>query len=102
VPIISTLAQEFGFFDGWHASVPGPTLVNRAYASSATSNGMGTNDELTIAKGMPQKTMFRQLVEMGHDYSVYYSDIPTVLMFKDMRHKEARGNPIDRYAISVT
>lgn len=90
VPVISTLASEFGFFDGWHASVPGPTMVNRAYAGSATSAGMGTNDEKTIALGMSQKTVFRQLQEMGRDYRVYWSDVPSVLMFKDMRHRDAR------------
>lgn len=90
VPIMSTLASEFAVFDGWYASVPGPTMVNRAYASSGTSNGMGTNDEVTIAKGMPQKTMFKQLLDMGLDYKVYYQDVPSVLQFKDMRRKEAR------------
>lgn len=39
---------------------------------------------------MPQKTMFKQLLDMGLDYRVYYQDIPSVLQFKDMRHKEAR------------
>lgn len=90
VPIMSTLASEFAVFDGWHASVPGPTMVNRAYAASGTSNGMGTNDEKTIALGMPQKTMFKQLLDMGLDYRVYHQDIPTVLQFKDMRRKVAR------------
>ena len=90
VPVMSTLASEFAVFDGWHASVPGPTMVNRAYASSGTSNGMGTNDDATIVKGMPQKTMFKQLLDMGLDYRVYYQDVPSVLQFKDMRHKEAR------------
>jgi phospholipase C len=42
VPIISTLATEFALFDGWFASIPGPTMVNRAYAASGTSYGMGT------------------------------------------------------------
>ncbi len=28
---------------------------------------MGTNDEKTIALGLPQKTMFKQLVDMGLD-----------------------------------
>ena len=51
LPILSTLANEFALFDGWHASIPGPTMPNRAYAASATSHGMGTNDEVTIAKG---------------------------------------------------
>lgn len=103
VPVITSLAQEFGMFDGWFASVPGPTMVNRAYAGSATSNGMGTNDDVTIAKGMPQKSMYRQLIEMGLDYKVYFSDVPSVLMFKDMRHKEARGkfNLIKQFNIDV-
>jgi len=90
VPIMSNLSMEYGFFDGWHASVPGPTMVNRAYAASATSNGMGTNDAVTIAKGLPQKTMFRQLEEMGLDYAVYFQDVPSLLQFKDMRHRDAR------------
>jgi phospholipase C len=91
VPAITNLSMEFGFFDGWFSSVPGPTMVNRAYAASSTSHGMGTNDKLTIAKGLPQKTMFRQLLEMGLDYRVYSQQAPTLLQFKDMRHKEARS-----------
>lgn len=67
-------------------------MVNRAYAASATSHGMGTNDPATIAKGMPQETMFKQLINMGHDIRVYFQIVPTVLMFKDMRHKDVRGN----------
>jgi phospholipase C len=90
VPIMSTLAQEFAIIDGWHASVPGPTMVNRAYAASGTSDGMGVNDPVTIAKGMPQETMFRQLQRMGLDYRVYWSDLPAVMMFKDVRHRDAR------------
>lgn len=90
VPIISTLATEFMTIDGWFASVPGPTEVNRAYASSATSHGMGTNDDVTLAKGLPQKTMFRQLREMGLDYRVYFQLVPSVLIFKEMRRKDAR------------
>ncbi|CAE7356411.1 NPC1, partial [Symbiodinium microadriaticum] len=91
VPVIANLSMEYGLFDGWFASVPGPTMVNRAYASSATSHGMGTNDAVSIAKGYPQKTMFRQLTEMGLDYRVYFQDVPSVLQFKEMRRKEARS-----------
>jgi phospholipase C len=78
-------------------------MVNRAYAASATSNGMGTNDEITIAKGLPQKTMFRQLLEMGLDYRVYYQDIPALLQFKDMRHKDARPryNKLDQLFLDL-
>lgn len=90
VPVLANLSMEFALFDGWFASVPGPTMPNRAFAASSTSNGMGTNDVETIIRGMPQKTMFTQLLEMGLDYRVYFQEIPAVLQFKDMRHKEAR------------
>ena len=72
IPIMTNLSMEYGVFDGWFASVPGPTMVNRAYAGSGTSDGMGTNDYQRIVFGLPQKTMFKQLLEMGLDYRVYY------------------------------
>ena len=92
VPILTTLAKEFALFDGWFASVPGPTQPNRAYAASATSDGMALNNQTTLAKGMPQKTMFKQLIEMGLDYKVYFQDAPDILMFKDLR----RNKPFER------
>lgn len=61
VPILANLSMEFALFNGWHASLPGPTMPNRAFAASATSHGMGSNDAATIIKGMPQKSVFRQL-----------------------------------------
>jgi phospholipase C len=90
VPVITTLASEFALYDGWFASVPGPTMVNRAYSASATSHGMGTNDHTTIALGMPQQTMFTQLEEMGHDWKVYFDIAPTMIMFKELRRAKAR------------
>ncbi len=39
IPVMANLSMEYGFFDSWFASVPGPTQVNRAYAASATSHG---------------------------------------------------------------
>ena len=44
VPAITNLSLEYALFDEWYASVPGPTMVNRAYAASGTSQGMGWND----------------------------------------------------------
>lgn len=90
VPAITSIAQEFAVFDGYHASVPGPTEPNRAYAISATSHGMGTNDVETMVRGLPQKTIFRQVEEMGLDYRIYLGDAPACIMFKDLRHKDAR------------
>lgn len=90
VPTLANLTLEYTLIDGYFSSVPGPTMPNRAFAASATSDGMGVNDVETIVRGMPQKTMFRQIEEMGLDYRVYFELAPTVLMFKDLRHKDAR------------
>lgn len=60
-------------------------MVNRAYAASATSHGMGFNDPKVEVRGMPQKTMFTQLLEMGLDYRVYFQQFPSVLQHQDMR-----------------
>lgn len=90
VPAISTLATEFAVFDGYFASVPGPTEPNRAFAISASSDGMCTNDAELMVRGMPQKTIFRQIEEMGHDWNIYMDQVPAALMFKDLRHRDAR------------
>lgn len=85
VPAIYNLSLEYAVYNGWYASVPGPTMVNRAYAASATSNGMGYNDPKREAVGLPQKTMFEQLLEMGLDYRVYFQQFPSVLQHKGLR-----------------
>lgn len=89
-PVLANLSLEFALFDGWFSSVPGCTYPNRAYAMAGSSYGMATNDPVTTAKGLPNKTVFRQLLEMGLDYHVYFSDVPSTLLFKDMRHHDAR------------
>jgi phospholipase C len=43
-----------------------------------------------MVAGMPQKSMFRQLEEMGLDYKVYFELVPAVMMLKDLRHRDAR------------
>lgn len=90
VPVLSTLAEEFLLFDAWFASVPGPTEPNRCYAIAASSHGMSTNDVETMVRGLPNKTLFRQLAELQLDWRVYFELLPTTLMFKDMRHADAR------------
>jgi len=99
LPATTTLANEFAVFDRWYASVPGPTMVNRAYAASATSHGMGTNNPIKIGLGLPQETMFSQLNKMGLKWSVYFSDVPSVLQQKDMRFGHLRNyHGIKRFA----
>jgi phospholipase C len=39
VPVLTTLATEYAVFNGWFASIPGPTICNRAFAHYGTSFG---------------------------------------------------------------
>lgn len=57
VPAITTLANEYAMFDGYFASIPGPTEPNRCYAMAASSHGMCTNDINLMVRGMPQTTI---------------------------------------------
>ena len=72
VPIITTLAKEFAFFDRFFCSFPGPTYPNREFVHSGTSHGM--IDNAVPKDGFPQPTIFRQFNEtMGPDsWKMYY------------------------------
>src|SRR5579863_9149503 len=39
LPVLTTLALEFAVFNRWFASIPGPTICNRAFAHYGTSFG---------------------------------------------------------------
>lgn len=42
---LATLAQNFGFFDSYHAEHPGPTNPNRQFATSGSTCGMVDNTD---------------------------------------------------------
>lgn len=51
LPVSTELVTEFGVIDEWFCSVPGPTMPNRYYLLSATSNGEAENNVLPIVVG---------------------------------------------------
>lgn len=70
LPALSTLAQEYAVCDRWHASVPGPTLPNRAFAFGATSLGrVDMNPNY-----LKLKTVFEMLDRNGVSARLYYTD----------------------------
>jgi phospholipase C len=40
LPVLKALAKSFAVCDGWHASLPGPTLPNRLFALAASAAGL--------------------------------------------------------------
>jgi phospholipase C len=87
--IFRQLADEFSIFDAWHASLPGPTHLNRAFLLSCTTNGLGNTGTTTISPallaGFPQKTIFDAISETGNDWAVYYEFFPSALFFDNVR-----------------
>ncbi|KAK7301765.1 hypothetical protein RJT34_12639 [Clitoria ternatea] len=85
LPVYTELANQFGLFDKWFASVPASTQPNRFYVHSATSHGAMSNVKKNLVMGFPQKTIFDSLNENGLTFGIYYQNIPATLFFKSLR-----------------
>jgi len=70
LPALTTLAKEFAVCDRWFASVPGPTLPNRAFVYGATSQGRVNMSPNYLSL----KTIFEKLTEHGVSSKIYYTD----------------------------
>jgi len=88
VPVISSLARNFALFDSYHASVPGPTDINRLYLHSATSHGEGHNNIVDLILGYPQKNLYQLLDEAGYNWRAYFGEVPDPLFFQYTRAPE--------------
>ncbi len=72
LPVLTTLAREFAVFNGWFASVPGPTLCNRAFAHYGTSFGH-VGMELWYAN-QEFKSIYERMLDEGLTSKLYYYD----------------------------
>jgi len=72
LPVLTNLVKEFAVFNRWFASIPGPTLCNRAFAHYGTSFGQ-VSMELFYA-GRQYKSIYERLTAAGISSRVYYFD----------------------------
>ena len=82
VPVISTLAYEFGVSDQWHASAPCQTWPNRFFAHTGTARGYVNNNLFPVP--FPATSIFRRLSENGCSWRIYYHDVPQSLALGDV------------------
>jgi phospholipase C len=73
LPVLTTLAKEFAVFNRWFASIPGPTLCNRAFAHYGTSFGH-VSMEIFYA-GSQYKSVYERLLAANISSHVYYFDV---------------------------
>jgi phospholipase C len=84
LPAIHALAEAFIVCDRWHASVPGPTWVNRLFVLSGTSLGRVKMPNGIMNLNLhwyDQPTIFDRLNEKGIDWRVYFGDTPLSFLF---------------------
>ena len=73
VPMISSLALNFGVSDRWHASTPNQTWPNRFFAHAGTAAGKLNNGDYNYS--FRHKTIFNRMTEKGRTWRVYYGDM---------------------------
>jgi len=79
LPVLTTLALEFAVFNRWFASIPGPTICNRAYAHYGSSFGRVDMDIFYINE--PFKSIYERLVASPpHSSKLYYYDTASSTM----------------------
>ena len=72
LPVLHTLATEYAVFDRWFASIPGPTLCNRAFAHYGSSfTNVGMNVFYNNAKF---KSIYERLTAAGRTAKLFYFD----------------------------
>ena len=78
LPVLTTLAQEFAVFNRWFASIPGPTICNRAFAHYGTS--FGRVDLNPIYPPETIKSIYSRLINAKQTAKVYYYDTTSSTM----------------------
>jgi phospholipase C len=80
LPVLTTLALEFAVFNRWFASIPGPTICNRAFAHYGTSFGRVDMNPIDIKE--PFKSIYDRLIGANpkHTAKVYYYDATSSTM----------------------
>ena len=80
LPVLSKLALEFAVFNRWFASIPGPTICNRAFAHYGTSFGRVDMDPFDIIE--PIKSIYTRMITATpkHSAKVYYYDTSSSTM----------------------
>jgi phospholipase C len=97
LPAFHTLAENFLVCDRWHASVPGPTWVNRLFALSGTSLGRVKMPNGIMNLNLhwyDQSTVFDRLNESGKKWKVYFGDTPLSFLFV---HQWSPGNALSHH-----
>jgi phospholipase C len=99
IPVLATLALQFGVCSKWFASVPGETWPNRNFLHAATSDST-TDNEIRF---YTDPTIFELLEDHGKSWRIYYDDTPHVWAYRRLWEPERLPNwfPFPEFARHV-
>ncbi len=113
LPVLHSLAREFGVCDHWFSSMPGPTWQNRFFTHSGTSLGHTKMPSMSDPSAMGlyyQETIFDRLTESGISWKIFHDGIPQSIVLTRLLtryltfrgyagmgdfYKLAKGDPVD-------
>jgi phospholipase C len=72
LPVLTTLATQYAVFNRWFASIPGPTICNRAFAHYGTSFGQVSMN--LFYEGKAFQAIYTRLLTAGHTCKLFYYD----------------------------
>jgi phospholipase C len=72
LPVLTTLANQYAVFNRWFASIPGPTICNRAFAHYGTSFSQVSMD--VFYEGKDIQAIYPRLLAAGHTTKLFYYD----------------------------
>lgn len=72
LPVLTSLAMNYAVFNRWFASIPGPTICNRAFAHYGTSFGQVSMD--IFYEGKQYKAIYDRMLAAGHTCKLFYYD----------------------------
>jgi phospholipase C len=72
LPVLTTLATNYAVFNRWFASIPGPTICNRAFAHYGTSFGQVSMD--VFYEGKQYKAIYDRMLAANHTCKLFYYD----------------------------
>jgi phospholipase C len=85
LPVLSTLAKQYGVSDRWFASAPCQTWPNRFFAHCCTADGYVNNNPLHGPFDMP--TVFNRLDDLNNpaiSWRIYHHDIPQTITLSQL------------------
>jgi phospholipase C len=86
LPVLNSVARDFGVFDHWFSEVPSQTFMNRSFWTAATSSGFVVNSPMTkwLAHN-DAETIFERLEEYGRTWKIYVME-PMPVSFTGVIH----------------